>query len=166
MNAQVQIRPVLPEEWPIVSRLMLDTYVGDGFVDPETPYVEDLTDVEGRAAEAVLLVALQDEQVVGTVTFCLPETPWAEIARDEEAEFRMLAVEPSARGRGVGRRLVQECLDRARASGARRLVISTTPRMTSAHRLYESMGFLRWPDRDWSPTPEVDLWVYAVGLGR
>lgn len=148
-----------------MSRLMLDTYVGDGFVDPDNPYTAELADVEGRAVDAVLLVANQDGEVVGTVTFCLPGTPWAEIAREGEAEFRMLAVEASVRGHGIGRRLVEECLSRARTSGARRVVISTTPRMTTAHRLYEGMGFVRRPDRDWSPGPGVDLWVYAARIG-
>ena len=49
-----------------------------------------------------------------------------------------------------------------RASGA--MVLSTDPRMTAAHRLYERLGFTRLPERDWSPMPGVDLLVYARDL--
>ena len=44
------------------------------------------------------------------------------------------------------------------------MVISTDPRMTAAHRLYERLGFTRLPERDWSPMPGVDLLVYAREL--
>jgi ribosomal protein S18 acetylase RimI-like enzyme len=83
---------------------------------------------------------------------------------EDEAAFRMLAVDPAVRGRGVGELLVRTCLDRAGAAGKRRVVISTDPRMTSAHRLYERLGFRRLPARDWSPVPGVDLLVYSVEL--
>ena len=76
----------------------------------------------------------------------------------------MLVVDPAAQGRGVGELLVTTCLDRARAAGKRRMVISTDPRMTAAHRLYERLGFTRLPERDWSPVPGIDLLVYARDL--
>ena len=53
----------------------------------------------------------------------------------------MLVVDPSVRGRGVGELLVTTCLERARAAGKRRMVLSTDPRMTAAHRLYGRLGF-------------------------
>jgi hypothetical protein len=43
-------------------------------------------------------------------------------------------------------------------------VISTDPRMVSAHRLYERLAFTRLPERDWSPLPGVRLRVYAREL--
>ena len=53
----------------------------------------------------------------------------------------MLVVDPAAqRSQGVGELLVTACLERARAAGKRRMVISTDPRMTAAHRLYERLG--------------------------
>jgi ribosomal protein S18 acetylase RimI-like enzyme len=76
----------------------------------------------------------------------------------------MLVVDPAARGQGVGQLLVRACLDRARAAGKHRMVISTDPRMTTAHRLYERLGFSRLPERDWSPIPGTDLLVYSRDL--
>ena len=76
--------------------------------------------------------------------------------RTGEAEFRTLAVAPAGRGRGVGTALVRECIDRARALGRSRVVLSTQPMMHAAHRVYERFGFTRAPERDWSPIDDLD----------
>ena len=57
-------------------------------------------------------------------------------------EMKRLWVRPSARGRGLGRRLTQAILDRAAAAGSRAVYLDTAPEsMASAHRLYLEMGF-------------------------
>src|SRR5207253_10813577 len=80
-------------------------------------YFERLGDARARAARAVVLVAVQDGVVIGTATLELERTlEDAELAA-HEARMRMLAVAPESRGRGVGRKLVEACLERARAVG-------------------------------------------------
>jgi Acetyltransferases len=101
-------------------------------------------------------------QIVGSVSYCPPDSPYAEIADPHEAEFRMLAVVKMARGKGVGGALVQACIDRARKSGFTGVRMSTQHNMAAAHRIYERIGFERTPDRDWSPVPGVDLITYAL----
>jgi GNAT superfamily N-acetyltransferase len=124
-------------------------------------YVTRLRDAATRAAEAELLVAIDRAGVVlGSVTFCPEGSSWREIARDDEGEFRMLAVDPDVQGRGVGRALVEACLDRSHGLGFSGLALSTPRSSGPAHRLYEQLGFHRDPTRDWSPAPQVDLIVY------
>lgn len=161
MSLPLTIGVATQDELARVGALVVDTYVDGGYIAPDSPYLRSLRNVGDRWREADVLVArAPDDLVLGTVTFCLAGTPWAEISRPGEAEFRMLAVDPAVQGRGIGRALVQACLMRASAAGADATVISTTPRMVTAQRLYESMGFVRTPERDWSPRPGIDLLTY------
>jgi len=152
-----------PEDYDRIAELTVGVYV-DGQLASEG-YTPQLADVAGRAARSELLVVRDGAgRVVGSVALVLAGDFGEVTTSDEEAAFRMLVVDPAARGQGVGHLLVGACLERARAAGKRRMVISTDPRMTSAHRLYERLGFTRLPERDWSPMPGTDLLVYAREL--
>lgn len=127
-------------------------------------YRHRLADVARRDREAEVWVAVDGAELLGNVTVCPAGSPWREIAREDEGEFRMLAVSPQAQGRGVGRALTELVVDRTRDEGLRALVLSSLVDMAGAHRLYERLGFVRVPDRDWSPRPGVDLIAYALEL--
>lgn len=157
-----------------VRRATADDYLDAGAVTlaayqpfltgAEDEYAVRLADAASRDAEAELWVAEADGALLGCVTLCPPGSPWREIARDDEGEFRMLAVSPEAQGRGVGRALVEHVLDRFRDDGASAVAMSSLRIMTTAHRLYERLGFTRLPERDWHPLPGVDLIAFRREL--
>ena len=157
------VRPAREEELSAVGELTVAAYAEwlDGERDP---YADHLRNARARFLEAELYVAVEDDELLGTVTLCPVESAWREIGVGNEGEFRMLATAPAARGRGVGAALTQVALDRFRQVGAPALVLSTLPEMTAAHRIYERLGFERTPDRDWRPYPDTLLITYRKDL--
>lgn len=163
----MQVRPVLPDEHAWVGELTVAAYHNDGHLGgAEDYYADRLRDVAGRVEEAEVFVAVADEQVVGTVTYCPHGSPWSELAVPGESEFRMLAVHPDGRGLGVGAALVEHCVARSRADGYTGVVICSLPDMRAAHRLYERLGFRRDPALDWEPAPGVALMGFRHDLAR
>jgi ribosomal protein S18 acetylase RimI-like enzyme len=159
----LRVEPARPDDYPAIAELTVRVYVDGGLASSD--YAPELADVTGRASRSELLVVRDDDRhIVGGVALVLEGDFGNVVASAQEAEFRMLVVDPAAQGRGIGQLLVATCLDRAREGGKRRMVLSTDPRMTAAHRLYRRLGFSRLPERDWSPVPGVDLLVYAREL--
>jgi len=138
-----------------VGRLTSEVYVGDGFLAADDGYIRHLTDTARRAREAEVWVAVGEGRLLGTVTFCRPGSAFREIGRADEGEFRMLAVAPAARGRGVGEALVRQCEERAAATGATRMWLSTLDEMGHAQRIYTRLGYRPESARDWDPQPEL-----------
>jgi ribosomal protein S18 acetylase RimI-like enzyme len=157
------IRPATAAELPAVGALCVAAYAP--FLDGDDEYVATLRDAAGRAAAAELLVAVDDDRLLGTVTFVPDGGPLGEIARPDEAEFRMLAVDPAAQGRGVGIALLRRVVDESRRREKAGVVCSSLAEMRAAHRIYERLGFRRAPERDWSPVQGVELLAFAISLG-
>ncbi len=164
------VRPARPAEYAEAGRVTAEGYHIDqllsGHGESDTGYEARLRDAGQRAREAELLVAVDDDgELLGTVTWCGPGSPWRELAeREDQGEFRMLSVAAAGRRRGVGRALVQACLDRARAAGMTEVLISSLPEMTAAHALYRQLGFVLAPDLDHTPAPRVNLWGFRLRL--
>jgi ribosomal protein S18 acetylase RimI-like enzyme len=160
----VLIRAARPSEYDAVGELTARVYRDGGFTRPDSPYLATLRDAASRAEKAELLVAVdEDGTLLGSVTYAAGGSPYAETAETaDQAGFRMLVVDPAARGRGIGEALIRACIERARRDGARVLRLSTQQDMSAAHRIYERLGFVRTPERDWTPQPGVDLITYAL----
>lgn len=107
-----------------------------------------------RIERGEMLVALADGTIVGTVTM---------EPHDEHVLVRSMAVAPPARGRGVARALLDEVERRAVQANRTQLTLATTPFLSAATRLYESLGFRRIAGvpRDLHGTPLI---LMAKGL--
>lgn len=162
-GASVTVRLALEEELAAAGACVRAAYDADGLADAE--YGAVLADARARAETADVLVAVDaGGSVLGSVTFSLPGSPWADLAQPGEAELRMLGVAPSARGSGVAAMLVQACVTRAEQAGARRAVLCSQVAMTAAHRLYLRHGFARAPELDWQVRPGLSLLGFARDL--
>lgn len=153
-----------------IGELTALAYLADGLIDNAHPYIPQLRNASARAEHAVLLAMADGEHaegmIVGTLTLVPPGSRFAELAKDDEFELRMLAVSPLERGRGIGRQLTQAAMDMAVERGATRVVLSTMETMRVAHGLYERMGFTRRPELDWIVVDNEDGTVTKINLSE
>jgi len=163
MISTVRVRPVRPTEYEQAGAVTALAY--REFMSPAGEwggYEKQLADVAGRATSALVLVADVDGAIAATATLELdarisPDTQQPPLAGDE-AHLRMLGVHPEYRQHGIGRLMVEACIERARSAGKRRLTLDTTEPMVAARALYEGMGFTfrGYSDR----IPDVPMLMY------
>ena len=156
----VEIREIREDEVDALADLTVRVYEAIDATEGGE-YIPHLRDVAGRMKSCTVLVAVEDGAVIGGVAYVPGPGEWSDRAEEGEAEFRMLVVDPDAQGRGVGEALVKACMDLAASSGRERLVLLSNHMMVPAHRLYERLGFVRTPERDWFISEDVDLRCYV-----
>jgi GNAT superfamily N-acetyltransferase len=148
LSAYQQYAAMMPALWEGYRENILATLAA---ARPETQIVAE---ENGRIVGSVLLYPAGTAMARpggGSMTLALPEV-------------RLLAVAPSVRGQGVGALLMDECVRRARESGAKALTLHTTDIMQAAMRLYQRMGFQRAPELDFQPAPGVTIKGYRLDL--
>jgi GNAT superfamily N-acetyltransferase len=134
-DGSMQIRRATHEDAALIASVLLESFIE--YRDSYTPEAFAATtpksdEVRSRMTEGPVWVALFDGAVVGTV---------AGVARGEDLYVRGMAVLPQGRGRGTGELLLRQVEDYALLRGYERLILSTTPFLHRAIRLYERYGF-------------------------
>jgi ribosomal protein S18 acetylase RimI-like enzyme len=161
----VKIRDAAPDEMSIVGEIRIAAYEADGFISSDSGYASTLRGLGADGNGRVLVATMPTtEQIVGTIMLQTWPHTGPVVAGPDEAEIRALAVRPGIQRMGIGRTLLKHALERAAALRIRSLVLCTEPAMHVAHRLYEQAGFVRLPERDWSPSPGTTLLVYGLKL--
>lgn len=160
------IRDARPGEFDAAAKIMLAAYEQyKAYMPPPAweAYSKDLVDVGSRAEASQLIVAEQDGRLLGAVTF-FPDAPQGENWPDGYTYVRLLAVAPTGRGRGIGRALMEECIERSRTLQATYIALHTTGIMEVARSMYERMGFQRVPAHDFKPAPQITVEAFRLKL--
>jgi ribosomal protein S18 acetylase RimI-like enzyme len=141
----MEIREARPDEYLVAGRITADAY--RGLVRDET-YLARIADVADRARRTVILVAVEDDAIVGSLTLELTRRVNADDdpLQAHRAHIRMLGVAPTAQGRGIGSALMRAAESRARAAGKTEMTLHTTQKMAEAQRMYASLGYRRTAD--------------------
>ncbi|RUT79120.1 GNAT family N-acetyltransferase [Ancylomarina longa] len=158
IKATITIRNAKPEEFEEIGKLMVHVYSQlDGFPkETEQPdYYKMLANIGEltKKPEAELLIALSPkEKIVGGVVYFSDMQHYGSggtATKEKNASgFRLLAVDPSARGLGIGKQLTLECIRKAKLKKNAQVVIHTTKAMQTAWKMYEKIGFKRSEDLD------------------
>lgn len=160
-DATLVVRTARAEDRDEIARLTLEAYREYATVMEPSAWValEEAVHASLANDEGVTrLVAEHDGTIVGSAALYAPDSAaYGDLVSPTSwPEVRLVAVAPSARGKGIARALVEECIRRARLAGASVLGLHTSRSMRRAVRLYERMGFVRDPEHDFHP-PGAEL---------
>ena len=152
MTAGFTIRRARPEDAAAVARELADylAFIGEALdphgLDHDVAHWQE--EYDGRSG-VLLLVVDPAGEVVGTAAVHILDPGMGELKR--------MWLRPAHQGSGLGRRLLDACLDEARRLGCRALRLDTKSRLTAAVRLYRAYGFAEIPC--YNDNPRADLWM-------
>ena len=145
----ILVRTARPEEYATAGQITAAAYreflEGTGWAD----YLDAIADIAGRAERTQILVATDDDRIIGSATLELDgrTSPEDGPLEPDQAHIRMLGIHPDARGRGAAKALMAACEARARAAQRTVLTLNTTERMAAAKAMYERLGYTRQADQ-------------------
>jgi len=159
----VRIRDARAEEFGRIGELRVAAYRADGFLSETSTYADTLR-VLGMDGTGEILAAVDGEHILGTVTLVTWPNGGEVRLNPGEGEVRALAVARAARGRGIGRALLEAVMRRAATRQVRELLLLTQPEMRAAQHLYAGAGFRRLPGRDNEYAPGHRLLAFGMAL--
>jgi GNAT superfamily N-acetyltransferase len=152
--ASITIRRAQLGDAQRIGDLTVQAYVHGGHLEPGSAYVETLQNAASRIDET--FVAVDDtETIIGAISLFPTGSPGTEIASEGEAEFRFLAIDPKYWGQDIGRTLIAYAEDAAQSAGITAMVLRVIDMNPRGLALYEHLGYVREPDRDWTLPPRV-----------
>jgi len=157
-QASYSVRNAHPNEFQEIGQLMVQVYSQlNGFPKPEKQpnYYNMLANIgeltKKPNTELLVAVNAQNKIAGGVVYFSDMQyygSGGTATAEKNAAGFRLLAVDPTTRGHGIGKLLTNACIAKAKQSKLQNMVIHTTKAMQTAWGMYEALGFKRAEDLD------------------
>lgn len=160
LKMEMLIRDARDEEQDFINELKLNAYEEHAHKIQEGHWTVLRNSVLSNAelqADVIRLVAEMDGKIVGSVALFPAKMDAYKGLTDEKQDYpeiRMLAVSREARGKGVARALVNECIQRAKGKGYRSIGLHTADFMEDAIDLYSRLGFERLTQYDFEPSDD------------
>jgi len=168
-SQSLQIRDARPEDYEAIQQLTLSAYEQYAtLMEPDAWQALRRAMISALTTDSPVerIIAELDGQLVGSsMLFPAARSAYQGITNEAAVpELRLLAVDTSVRGHGIGRALVEECIRRARQTGIDALGLHTSNSMQTAKSLYERMGFERYPAEDFQPNGTELVMAYRFKL--
>jgi putative acetyltransferase len=139
MDHHIVIRAIKPVDNPAIAAIIKGTLKEYRADKPGTAYFDTALDdmyTSFQTAGSRYFIALLDDNIVGGIGIY----PTAELP-DGVCELVKMYLTPAARGAGLGRKLIDHCLEFARHSGYRQVYLESMPEFEKAISIYERYGF-------------------------
>jgi GNAT superfamily N-acetyltransferase len=162
-TARYEIRDFTPDDAAGVNAVALaafEQYRGEYSDWPQ--FAKQVGAMASLAEHGEVIVALSEGRVAGAVAYLGPRAAKPAMFDPAWPVIRMLVVDPSERGQGLGRALTEECIRRARRDGAAEIALHTSPIMQVALAMYLRHGFV--PLRETAPVFGVPYRIYLKRL--
>lgn len=166
------VRNAWPAEFEEIGKLLVRVYSRlDGFPkESDQPdyykMLANIGELTNRPGTELLVAVSPKDKILGAVVYFSDMQYYGSggtATKEQNASgFRLLAVDPLARGAGIGKLLTNECVRKAKGNNHGQVVIHTTMAMQTAWKMYERLGFKRSEDLDFM---QGELPVYGFRLG-
>jgi GNAT superfamily N-acetyltransferase len=157
-NQEYIIRNAKANEFEEIGKLMVLVYSQlEGFPkESEQPnyykILANIGDLTTNPDTELLVAVSSDNKIVGGVVYFGDMQYYGSggIATKEQntSGFRLLAVDPMTRDKGIGKLLINDCIQKAKDKKQHQLIIHSTKAMQTAWKMYERLGFKRSEDLD------------------
>jgi GNAT superfamily N-acetyltransferase len=158
MLTKFTVRNARPEEFEEIGNLMVLVYSQlpgfPGKSDQPEYYkmLASVGDLTNKPQTELLVAVSPENRIAGAVVWFGNMKYYGSggtaTMEQNSSGFRLLAVDPSFRGQGIGRLLTNECIRKAKENKTMQVIIHTTKAMQTAWKMYENMGFKRSEDLD------------------
>ncbi len=139
MNTELQIRGLLQEDNILLAKIIRDALTEFNAARPGTVYYDETTDqlyeVFKKERSQYFVATMNNEVIGGAGIYPTDGLDY------ETCELVKMYLSPAARGQGVGKFLMEKCIDAAKQSGYKKIYIETMPELIVAIPMYEKFGF-------------------------
>lgn len=151
-----------------ITRMAYGEYAGSRSPEYWNQYEQDTRKTILSDPLLARLVAEMDGQLVGSAIICAPYE-WKigeQIVKNPNPEMRLLAVLPDYRNYKIGAELITACEKWVEDQGFEHITLHTTNLMQTAKAMYERRGYERYPEIDFSPSPDFIVFGYRKKISR
>ncbi len=142
-----------------ICKLLTQVYVDAGYVKPNVAQSIFSASSVKKRGKIIGARDVNTHDYSGMLIVVYPDSTECRFLAEKEVEFHLLAVKAKHRGKGLGKNIVSRAINEVRQEGYSRVLLATQKRMFAAHKLYESLAFVRKENLDFTRS-KIDFLAY------